>query len=199
MSLATASSSEGDTATLVDQAAKVNLGSGEDYRDGDAWLNVDYNDRYDPDVVHNLNERWPFPEDAFEHVLASHVFEHLDDLAFQFREASRVLEPGGMLVVKVPLGTNALTDWTHQHIWTFDTPLQFATNGHQICDDYQFDPPGALELVDRHLDMVMHGPFRFLSPALQRLANVRPGVWTSTFPCSSGELTAVYQLPGGGR
>lgn len=195
MPVATQPCIDEETNEFGEQATRINLGSGEDYRDGDGWINVDYNDRYAPDVVHDLNTRWPFPNNSFEYVLASHVFEHLDDLAFQFREATRVLKPGGKLVVKVPLGTNALTDWTHQHIWTFDTPLQFATNGREICNDYQFDPPGSLELVDRDLDMVIHGPFRALSVVLQRLADVRPGVWTSTFPCSSGELTAVYQFP----
>lgn len=195
MAVSTTTDGQKDTAQLAEEASHVNLGSGEDYRDGENWLNVDYNDRYDPDVVHDLNKRWPFPETSFDYVLASHVFEHLDDLAFQFREASRVLQPGGMLVIKVPIGTNAFTDWTHQHIWTYDTPLQFATNGTEICDDYQFDPPGALELVERDLDMVMHGPFRYLSPALNWLAEERPGVWTSTFPCSSGELIAVFRLP----
>ncbi len=176
---------------LADRYDCLNLGSGDDYRE--RYCNVDYNDRYDPDLVHDLNEPWPFPDASFDRVLASHVFEHLDDLEFQFSEAARVLRPGGYLEVRVPIGVNARTDWTHQHEWTYDTPLQFDQQWEKKTNDYQFDPSVPFRLVYRDLDMVMHGPLKPFSPLLQRLADSMPGVWTSAWPCSSGELVARYQ------
>lgn len=169
----------------------LNLGAGEDYRE--QWWNVDYNERYGPDQVVDLEEDWPLPSDHFDTVLASHVFEHLTDLDHAFAEAARVLRDGGVLRVKVPLGINARTDWTHEHEWTYDTPLQFAQNWRELSDDYQFDPTVPFELENRQVVMVMHGPLRPLSSLLQRMAGSMPGVWLSGWPCSSGELTAVYR------
>lgn len=169
----------------------LNLGSGEDYRDD--WHNVDYNERYGPDQVADLEEDWPLPSGHFDTVLASHVFEHLTDLEHAFSEAARVLRDGGVLRVKVPVGVNARTDWTHEHEWTYDTPLQFAQNWQEKTDDYQFDPSVPFELENRRLSMVTHGPFRFFSPVIQRFARTMPGVWTSGAPFASGELTAVFR------
>lgn len=178
------------------EAAKCNLGSGEDYRKGD-WVNVDYNDRYDPDVVHDLNDQWPFADNSFTLVVANHIFEHLDDPFFQFKEAQRVLQPGGTLRVTVPLGINAATDMTHKHEWTYDSPLQFAANWEQLCrpGDYQFDPPTDLRLVGRDCELTAHRPFGFLGPLGSRLLDAYPGVWVSDWPFSSAELTATYRLP----
>lgn len=178
--------------TDAPNATRLNLGAGEDYRDG--WHNVDYNERYSPDTVVDLREDWPTAwEDAFEHVLASHVFEHLPDLEHAFSQAAACLRRGGTLEVRVPLGVNAQTDWTHQQTFTYDTPLQFAVDWEDHTDDYQFDPTVPLVLVERELDMVVHGPLKPLSPLVQRAADTMPGVWTSGFPCASGELRAVYR------
>jgi len=178
-------------ANLAAEYDALNLGSGADYRA--EMCNVDYNDRYDPDVVHDLNEPWPFPDASFERVLASHVFEHLDELDHAFAEAGRVLVDGGALEVHVPIGVNARTDWTHQHEFTYDTPLQFAQNWRAHTDDYQFDPTAPFDLVGRELSMVCHGPFRVCSPLVARAARTMPGVWTSAVPASSGELIARFR------
>jgi SAM-dependent methyltransferase len=49
-------------------------------------------------------ERLPFRDGAFGTVVASEVLEHALDDAQIVREASRVLAPGGKLVVSVPAG-----------------------------------------------------------------------------------------------
>lgn len=182
----------------VEQSMCLNIGSGEDYREG--WINLDYNDRYDPDITHNLNDPdgWPFHTDRFNRVAASHIFEHLDDLEFQFNEAARVLVPGGELEVRVPFGLNALTDHTHQHHFTWDTFLQFAQNGEDINDNYQFDPSPPLRLVDRSVkSAVCHGPFKVTSPLFQRfLRKHGPGLWVEDWPGSSGEFVATFEVIG---
>lgn len=173
---------------------RLNLGSGEDYRDG--WHNVDINPRYDPDEVVDLNDRWPWADDSFASILASHVFEHLDDLGHAFGEAARVLAPGGKLVVKVPTGINATTDATHRHRFTWDTFLQFARNWRAFEHSYQFDPDPPLELVNRRVGYLLgHGPGAVLAPVGKLLARVAPGVWVTEWPMSSAELVAVYRGP----
>jgi malonyl-CoA O-methyltransferase len=50
-------------------------------------------------LVHDLHERLPFAEGAFDRVVSGLVLEHLRDLAPFFSEARRVLKPGGGAVV----------------------------------------------------------------------------------------------------
>jgi SAM-dependent methyltransferase len=47
-------------------------------------------------------ERLPYQEDSFDLVIASHVMEHLAAPLPFFREAVRVLKPGGLLYVETP-------------------------------------------------------------------------------------------------
>jgi SAM-dependent methyltransferase len=57
-------------------------------------------------VQHNLNERWPFSDAQFDAVIAMMVFEHLFDPFFAFSETARVLRPGGIAMVNLPLITS---------------------------------------------------------------------------------------------
>lgn len=178
-------------------ATRLNLGSGEDYRDGDGWLNLDYSARYGPDVVHDLNDPsgWPFPDNSFDEVLARHVFEHLDDLAFQFQEAARVLNPDGTLIVWYPVGVNARTDPTHQHYLTYDSALFFAENHADICPDYQVEAPAPFVLEDRELVSTwLHGAFAATRPVFNAVRRVLgDGLWTGDWPGMSGEIRAEYR------
>ena len=55
---------------------KLNLGCGNDIKEG--WVNMDYIGAEGVDVVHNLNRLpYPFPDNTFDSILASHVLEHL--------------------------------------------------------------------------------------------------------------------------
>ncbi len=44
----------------------------------------------------------PFADDAFDHVIASEILEHIDDDAAALRELVRVLQPGGTFAATVP-------------------------------------------------------------------------------------------------
>lgn len=57
-----------------------------------------------PIVVGRLEDALPFPDSMFASVVANQVVEHLypETAAFFFREASRVLVPGGVLLVESP-------------------------------------------------------------------------------------------------
>ena len=50
-------------------------------------------------LVHDLGKPLPFPDGIFDLVVSGLVLEHLTDLAGFFREARRVLRPGGRAVI----------------------------------------------------------------------------------------------------
>jgi malonyl-CoA O-methyltransferase len=50
-------------------------------------------------LVHDLHERLPFADGAFDRVVSGLVLEHLKNLGAFFGEARRVLKPGGRAVV----------------------------------------------------------------------------------------------------
>jgi hypothetical protein len=53
------------------------------------------------DLVLNI-EKVDLPADSFDVVVANHILEHVDDRR-AFAELSRILKPGGVLIVTVPL------------------------------------------------------------------------------------------------
>lgn len=97
---------------------KLNLGSGRDIRSAeDGWVNMD--GYYAPPgvVKHDfLRTPWPFPDNHFGLIYASHVMEHIPlvfrerdgvmrDMLFDvMEEAHRVLKPGGLFHIRVPWG-----------------------------------------------------------------------------------------------
>ncbi len=112
-----------------DLAAAVNLGCGDDYRDG--WLNVDVRESSTADRVANLDDYpWPFPDDAFEHCLMDNVIEHLDDRLAALEEIARIVEPGGTVVLRFP-------HWNSAGHYT--NPTHTNTLTHRTFDNYRVD------------------------------------------------------------
>lgn len=103
----------------------LNLGAGNHLAKG--AVNHDLT-RHRPeiDVVHDLNlVPWPWPDNSFDLVMASSVFEHLEiDLVRSLDECWRILRPSGKLRVKVPhwQHDNGYADPTHR--WRF-SPRSF--------------------------------------------------------------------------
>jgi hypothetical protein len=79
---------------------KLNLGCGmERLQD---YIDIDCEEKAEPDLVCDLEEPWPFPSDSVSEILAKHVVEHLHDLKALFQEAYRVMQDGAEMVITVP-------------------------------------------------------------------------------------------------
>ena len=80
---------------------KLNIGCGKDHIKG--WTNLDRCVDVSPDVVAEIDGcSLPFSTNCFDHILASHIFEHVNDLVHLKSELRRVLKPDGTLVFVVP-------------------------------------------------------------------------------------------------
>jgi len=70
------------------------------------------------DITHDLNVLpWPWNDGEFDKIVSHSVFEHLDiDLVKAMNECWRILEPGGMITIKLPYWNSATTwaDPTHR-------------------------------------------------------------------------------------
>lgn len=163
--------------------ARLNLGCGEDYRE-DAW-NVDVAPAVDPDEVIDLQATpWPWPDAAFETVIARHVLEHLDPVPFD--ELARILKPGGTLRLTYPIGHTRFEDPTHEQFWNWHTAAAIAgerQHAHEYTD--------AFDLVERRLQWAAGNRLARLFVQL-KLAVDGPGAWLSQVPGLHGEVTAVY-------
>lgn len=106
------------------QLKKLNLGAGEDYKEG--FTNIDWNPLAKPDVQHDLNTfPYPFEENTFDRVEAFHVIEHLDRPFDIMKEIHRILKPGGTLHMKVPHFSRGFTHAEHKSGFDVSFPFYF--------------------------------------------------------------------------
>ena len=98
---------------------KLNLGCGEDYREG--WINVDSRENVLCDVKFDLEKfPWQLRTNEFDEVYASHVLEHLNNPVGALKEISRITKKNARIIIKVPHATSYanLTDLQHKTNFT---------------------------------------------------------------------------------
>lgn len=128
-----------------DLPARANLGCGPDYREG--WHNVDVRAGVGADEVVDLDAHpWPWPDDAFRHVLMDNVIEHLDDRVAALHELARIVEPGGTATLRFP-------HWNSPGAWT--CPDHSGTITHRSLSNYA--APDCLSVVDVSAQRVRFG------------------------------------------
>jgi len=105
------------------------------------------------DVVCDLNEDWPIPDNSVGVFRAFHIVEHLKDPIRTMNEAYRVLAPGGFMFIDVPStdGRGAFQDpthcsWWNEHSFRYYTDRKYAAyiqpqfNGRfQVSSLYTYD------------------------------------------------------------
>lgn len=92
---------------------RLNVGCGHGRVEG--FVNCDLYPGPNVDEAFDCQEKWPFPDDAAQDVVASHVLEHLSDPRAFFRECWRVLIPNGSLAIRVPYGGHRAAWWDLEH------------------------------------------------------------------------------------
>jgi len=95
-------SSHDASAHSTGSAARLNLGCGNDYREG--YINVDMHTSHRVDLVSDVASLPTIADFSCSEVLAQDVLEHIQRLraGTALREWNRVLAPGGCLILRVP-------------------------------------------------------------------------------------------------
>lgn len=109
---------------------KLNLGCGDDYREG--YVNVD-NGHCKKDVDHDLeNFPYPFEDNSFSEIVMQHCIEHIsrENFPVLVKELHRISKPGATLHISAPyyLSRNAYTDFTHKNFMTEESFSYFDPN-----------------------------------------------------------------------
>jgi predicted SAM-dependent methyltransferase len=81
---------------------RINVGSSHATVEG--WVNVDIQSDWENTVYMDAVDRWPLPDGCVEAINSEHFIEHLklEDARTYFREAARVLRPGGVIRTSTP-------------------------------------------------------------------------------------------------
>lgn len=107
---------------------KLNVGCGPSILPGvEGWTNMDVVPLPGVDVVHDaFTFPWPFPDGSFDHVLCSHILEHVphdvglhrDGFFVFMEELHRILRPGGTVEILTPHpeSANTIIDPTHTRV-----------------------------------------------------------------------------------
>jgi len=91
---------------------------------GDKVIHLDIVSLPGIDIVHDLNDfPYPFKDNEFDKVRATHVLEHLKDTVKVMEEIYRILKPKGILYIEVPIYPNPCCwrDPTHKKVFEKDT------------------------------------------------------------------------------
>ena len=93
------------------------------------WQTAGLSDKTPSDCPLDLNGEFPWPDDRFELIYASHVMEHLAAPRFFLKNCLRVLKPGGILRVAVPSMPWVINRYT-SGICDLDDVLDWARSFH---------------------------------------------------------------------
>jgi len=98
---------------------KLDLGSGG--RRFPGYLTLDKDPKTKPDIIHDIENRFPFPDNHFDEIRAFHILEHIrtEKKTFVMYEVWRILRPGGMVEIEMPTYPfpEAVMDPTHLSLW----------------------------------------------------------------------------------
>ena len=116
----------------------LDLGCGKKKRPGS--VGVDYSDRHDADIIHDLNVfPYPFADNSIDQIYLDNVLEHLHDPMAVMAEVHRICKSNAEVKVIVPYFRSvwAFIDPTHRHFFTVDS-FAYYDPEHLICQRYDY-------------------------------------------------------------
>jgi len=115
---------------------KINLGCGNVILPG--WVNCDnYVEGKDITKVDLYKIPLPFDDNSADEILLSHVLEHLSNKYELVMECHRILKPGGILHVKLPIHSNRIEHTSFYHQKNYFNTLYNNPSGNYGNDNFE--------------------------------------------------------------
>jgi 2-polyprenyl-3-methyl-5-hydroxy-6-metoxy-1,4-benzoquinol methylase len=118
-----------------------------------------------------------YEEKSFDQIIIWHVLEHLSDPARTLREAHRLLQPGGRLIVAVPNASSLQARWAGANWFHLDLPRHLyhfpleALRRLMVASGFQIGPT--------HHFSLRQNPFGWIQSGLNRISSLpRNGLYT---------------------
>ncbi|NLI14430.1 class I SAM-dependent methyltransferase [Pelotomaculum propionicicum] len=154
-------------------------------------IGVDLRPGPNVDVVHDLDiYPWPFKDNEFDLICASHIMEHLEDVVRAVEEIHRITRPGGVAQVLVPhfSCSDFFTDPTHKHAFSSRSFDYFVEGTHLRTFNYS---PVQFKKLQVQLVLPTRYPFKFI---LRRLINRYPTIYEMQFAFILPANVIIFEL-----
>jgi len=165
---------------------KLNIGCENEYRQG--WVNLDINKKVKADIYHDLDKfPYPFNDNEFDIILASHVLEHLDDISKVMKELYRISKDKGIIYLEVPHFSNPFalsSQLDHKHMFSY------ITFGEWHCNKDLFP---LFQVLKKKISFTRLN-FPFLNKIFNPFINLFPLLYERLFAFILPSSTIVYIL-----
>ena len=152
----------------------LDLGCGKKKRAGS--IGVDWSDRHDADVIHDLNKfPYPFADNEIDEIFLDNILEHLDDPMRVMQEIFRISKVNASIKITVPYFRSvwAFIDPTHKTFYTVDS-FAYYDPSHIICQRYDYvDTRFSVERVTFNEELST-SPFHLIKKMVIKIANKWP-------------------------
>ena len=103
------------------------------------FINVDINEKVNPDILWDLNKYpYPFKDSSIDYIKAEHLLEHLNDPFRFMQEMYRILKSGGKLFIRVPHFSRGFTHPEHKRGFDVSFPLYYNMDYEAFYQGYSF-------------------------------------------------------------
>ncbi len=145
----------------ISKPLRIDLGCGSWKPEG--FIGVDSYPGSEVDIIADLNENFPFPDNSIDEVRAHDVIEHLPDRIHTMNEIWRICKPNATIDIRVPStdGRGAFQDPTHVSFWNINSFKYYSIEFPEyitLCRSYGFQ--GAFRIIslehEESLEQVVH-------------------------------------------
>lgn len=145
----------------ISKPLSIDLGCG--FCKPEGFVGVDIYPWSEEDIIADLSEKFPFPDNSVDEVRAHDIIEHLPDRIHTMNEIWRICKHGAAIDIRVPStdGRGAFQDPTHVSFWNINSFKYYCLEFPEyinLCKSYGFK--GAFKIIsldhEESLDKVIH-------------------------------------------
>jgi len=178
----------------------LELGAGKNYYKGnndEEVIHIDFLMLPHIEVIHDLDSYpYPFKDNEFDEVRASHIIEHLKDLIKTMEEIHRIAKPNAKIIIKVPYFAWSLAQGhpTHRKMFSLGTFYYFDKECWEKYSEKYSDRFFKLEkaIIRFKKEGNCSNTMKFIGKIIDFFANIKPAITDRYFPHFLGGFEELY-------